>query len=287
VTDAAPLCLPFRIEDGQVPTLPEGTCDCHFHVFDEGATLAPLRSYTPAPAEFADWQALADKVGIARGVVVQPSVYGQDNSVLLATLAAAPDRLRGVVVIGPDTPSSEVARLHEAGVRGVRVNLRNKAGLGLNSVPELARLTCDYGWHLVFQIGPGEVALVADIAAQHDVAVVIDHAAFAELSGEKAAAQIASLQHALDDRRVHVKLSAPYRLAPGPEYPGYGALIWALMQSHPEQLIWGTDWPHTEMFNTMPGDADLIAAMLGWLDSPEMRHKVLVANPGKLYWDAR
>ena len=50
------------------------------------------RSYTPQIQTLADWQQLAGTLGIARGVLVQPSVYGFDNSVLLEALADRSDQ---------------------------------------------------------------------------------------------------------------------------------------------------------------------------------------------------
>lgn len=91
----APLCLPRRpLTRLPRAALPQGTVDTHFHVFRAGAPLNTPRSYTPDIATIADWIEFSGSFGIARGVLVQPSVYGLDNRVLLEALAAYPDRLR-------------------------------------------------------------------------------------------------------------------------------------------------------------------------------------------------
>ena len=109
----APLCLPRRqLARLPRPALRQGTVDTHFHVFRADAPLNTPRSYTPDIATIADWIEFSENLGIAKGVLVQPSVYGLDNSVLLEALAAFPGRLRGIVVIDPETGETEIERLH-------------------------------------------------------------------------------------------------------------------------------------------------------------------------------
>ena len=286
-TPAAPLCLPPRpLARPPRALLPPGTCDCHFHVFRDGLPLAALRGYTPSMATLADWRALAASVGIARGVVVQPSVYGTDNRALLEALAAHPDSLRGVVVISPDTAPAEIARMHGLGVRAVRINLPNKAGLALDTVPDLARLVRPFGWHLQFLVGPEQIGTVAAFAARHAVPVVIDHLALVRPDDAGSDAAITELQRLLDTGAAYVKLTAPYRLARAPDYPGIARLVERLARSHPERLLWGTDWPHTDLYESVPDDADLVETALDWLADAALRERVLVANPQALYWAA-
>jgi predicted TIM-barrel fold metal-dependent hydrolase len=287
VSTVAPLCLPPR-PLGRPPRtqLPAGTCDCHFHVFREGLPLAEERGDTPTMATLADWHALAAAVGIACGVVVQPSVCGTDNRVLLAALAAHPDTLRGVVVIPPDTAPAEIARLHRLGVRAVRINLPARVGLALDAVPDLARLVRPFGWHLQFLVGPDRITTVADIAVRHAIPVVIDHLALIHPDDAGSEAAVTELQRLLDTGTAHVKVSAPYRLARAPGYPGLARLVERLVRSHPERLLWGTDWPHTDLYESVPDDADLVDTALDWFSDAGLRERVLVANPQALYWAA-
>lgn len=280
----APLCLPPNpLRNGYGLQLPDGTCDSHFHVFAEGAPLASPRSYTPQMETIAGWLALAESFNVARGVLVQPSVYGLDNSVLLDALARHPDRLRGVVVIAPDTPDAELARMHTLGVRSVRINLRNKAGLGLDAIEALAPRIRPLGWHLQFQVGPDMLGALADLTARHDITGVVDHLGFMALNPPGAA--VADLQKALDSTRVYTKISAPYRLTDTKDHAGYRAVVATLASSHPERLIWGSDWPHTELFDTVPHEDDLVRLVLDALPQ-SVHHRVFVANPERLYWSA-
>ncbi|MDB5612607.1 MAG: amidohydrolase 2 [Devosia sp.] len=164
IDSEAPLCLPPRLMSGLSGNLPEGTVDAHFHVFNTDAPLATPRSYTPHVVTLHDWRSYADLAGIERGVLVQPSVYGLDNRVLLAALSGDADRLRGVVVIPPDTSTIALKRLDRLGVRAVRINLRNKSGIGLDALEDLAPRIRSLGWHVQFQVGPEAITTVAELA---------------------------------------------------------------------------------------------------------------------------
>src|SRR5512146_833858 len=83
--------------------------------------MLPGRSYTPAQASLGDWRAALSPLGVTRGVVVQPSVYGTDNRVLLAALDEGRGALVGVAAVEADVSDVELDRLATAGVRGVRM----------------------------------------------------------------------------------------------------------------------------------------------------------------------
>ncbi len=257
--------------------LPDGTCDTHFHVFAAHAPLADPRSYTPQIETITNWQAVAQSFGFARGVLVQPSVYGLDNQVLLAALAEHPGQLRGIVVISADTPLSELERLDRLGVRGVRINLRNKSGVGLDVLSDLAPHIKSLDWHVQFQIGPDKLTTVAELCQRFDINGVIDHLAFMPLDPAEQA--VVDMQRALDSGRVWTKISAPYRLAGD----AYGAVVSTLARDHGDRLLWGSDWPHTELFETMPEEDDLMALSLAAIPS-QMHDLVFTQTAQTLYW---
>jgi len=278
----APLCLPPRpLRNPADLSLPQNTCDSHFHVFAPSAPLASPRSYTPQIETIENWLTLADTFDIARGVLVQPSVYGLDNRVLLTALAGHGERLRGIVVIPPETSDAELRRLDTLGVRGVRFNLRNKSGIGFDAFAELAPRIRALGWHAQFQVGPDAIASVAELTARHDIVGVIDHLAFMPLDPPGQA--LDDLARALDTGRVLVKTSAPYRLRDADNHFGYRQALQVLAKRYPTRLLWGTDWPHTELFDAVPEDNDLIALSLDAL--PAETHAAIFAdNAETLYF---
>ena len=283
--DDAPLCLPqLAMKRLPLALLPEGTVDTHFHVFKSGAPLNTPRSYTPHIRTLADWRAYAQTVGIARGVLVQPSVYGFDNSVLLEALATDPSHLRGIVVLPAETSLNELRRLDRLGVCGVRINTRNKGGLAFETISDFAASLAPLGWSLQFQVKPEQLANIVSLAPTLGLPLVIDHLGFIPLGTTETAGHVATLQRLLDGPEAYVKLSAPYRLVTGTDYSAFGQIVSTLVKTHPHRLLWGSDWPHTELWANMPDDTDLIDAMAVWLSDDATRQQVFVANSQSLFF---
>ena len=103
--------------------------DTHVHVFD---AAAPVQAghYQPAHQPLERIEAKAAKLGVGHLVLVQPSVYGTDNRLVLDALAREPGRHRAVVVVDTDIADSELHTMHALGVRGVRFNLVSPVGNG-------------------------------------------------------------------------------------------------------------------------------------------------------------
>jgi predicted TIM-barrel fold metal-dependent hydrolase len=281
----APLCLPPRaMAHRPLVRLPEGTVDTHFHVFKPAAPLNTPRSYTPQMLTLADWRAYAEAVGIARGVLVQPSVYGFDNSALLEALATDPVNLRGIAVLPADTSLNALRRLDRLSVRGVRINTRNKGGLAFETISDFAASLAPLGWSLQFQVKPEQLSNIASLAPTLGLPLVIDHLGFIPLGRAETAGHLATLQRLLDAPNVYVKLSAPYRLTTGTDHSAFVQIVADLAKTHPDRLLWGSDWPHTELWADMPDDAELINDMNAWLGSDALRQQVFVANSHSLFF---
>ena len=281
----APFCLP-RLPLTRLPNkpLPQGTIDTHFHVFRSDAPLNTPRSYTPQIATTADWIAFADRLGIGRGILVQPSVYGLDNRVLVEALAAFPERLRGIVVIDPETSAEEIARLDGLGVRGVRINTRNKGGLPLAAAEKLAAAIRDFGWSLQLQISPEQIDDLAGRLPAIGVRFVIDHLGFIPLADGAWRQHLPALQRLADHAGGYIKLTAPYRLTRERGYAGFAEVVQALAASHPEKLLWGSDWPHTELWSDMPDDADLVDGMQDAIGASTLARKIFIENAETLFF---
>jgi len=106
--------------------LPKNSCDTHLHVFGDARSY-PVRNpnalyQPPRDCDFAAMKALHDAMGIDRAVLVQPTIYGTDHSLLHDVLKAAPkEKFRGVAIVDDSVSDAELARLHSAGVRSARV----------------------------------------------------------------------------------------------------------------------------------------------------------------------
>jgi predicted TIM-barrel fold metal-dependent hydrolase len=153
--------------------LPKGACDTHLHVFWDAKTYPvanPNALYQPPQdCTFAHMQALHDAMGIERGVLVQPTIYGTDHCLLHDVLAAAPKgRYRGVAIVDDSVSDAELERLNAVGVRGARFNFGGAFKLA-PSVETLRRSLArvrEIGWFVkVFGFGDDFLASRASCAA--------------------------------------------------------------------------------------------------------------------------
>ncbi|MFO1056176.1 MAG: amidohydrolase family protein [Dongiaceae bacterium] len=272
--------------------LPEGSVDCHIHVTPPGAPLAPGHGYVPAPCTLADYRAVMAALGIARAVLVQPSIYGTDNRALLAALAAAGPGWRGVAVLPPEVPAAALAALDRRGVRGVRLNTAWPGGLALADAPALAARIAPLGWHLQF-LAPGDsLEAVCRLVPTLPVPCVIDHLGLADPRRGPGQPGFRRLLGLVESGRCWVKLSAPYRVGrAGPPHADLAPLVAALLAANPERLVWGSDWPHVDLPHVdgpaaMPDDADLADLLAAWVPDAAARRRILVDNPAALYGPA-
>src|SRR6476661_4454491 len=104
------------------PAIP--AVDCHAHVFSADAPAVAGARYRPAyVATLEAWREQWARAGVTHGVLVQPSFFGADNREMLAAIAQAPERLRGVAVVDSGADEAHIDRLHTGGVRAIRLNL--------------------------------------------------------------------------------------------------------------------------------------------------------------------
>ncbi len=189
---------------------PPGACDCHVHVFEpEVFPLASKRAYTPARAGVDDLLAMHQTLGMSRVVLVQPSVYGNDNACLLNAIAQlGMGRARGVAVVDLKTISAtELQQLHDRGVRGVRLNL-HVSGTGLQEVKqqiELARRISDLpDWHLQVHASLDLHVSMLEAYSTLGVPVVLDHFAGGTMPEPESESLLLRLVNAMREAPIYV-----------------------------------------------------------------------------------
>jgi len=267
-----------------------GACDCHAHVCGPAARYpySPSRLYTPEDASPGDYRRMLDSLGIERGVLVQPSIYGTDNQALLDALATDRERLRGVAVVPYDIHARELEKLHQAGVRGVRQNIvdlkEGKGALPLDDLRRLAVKVKPFGWHVEFLMHVDEFPDLDRQLADFPVEVVFGHLGYVNTSKKIGDAGFQALLRLMKDGKAWVKLTAPYRLTMSAmPYPDTDVFARALVDAAPERLLWGTDWPHVFIKTAMPQDKKLLGLLEHWVPDREMRKRILVEHPAQLY----
>jgi 2-pyrone-4,6-dicarboxylate lactonase len=255
-----------------------GFVDCHFHVIApaDRFPMLPGRSYTPAPASFKDWQATVLPLGVTRGVVVQPSVYGTDNRVLLAALEEARGTLVGVAAVDASVADAELERLAEAGVRGVRMahfrpgDPRAMGGfVSLSAFDALEDRLAERGLHLQLFTDSRLLPSFADRLMRARVPVVIDHMGRAPARHGADHEGIRCLTKLMRDGPVWVKLSGVANLSEaGPLFEDARPIHEALLAAAPERVVWGSDWPHTKPIGDRPQTTALWKLFASWTPQP-------------------
>jgi predicted TIM-barrel fold metal-dependent hydrolase len=234
---------------------------------------------------------MLDTLGFARGALVQGSAHGHDNAAMLDALERRGDRLRGVAVADADTAAAELRRWHGLGVRGLRFNhffrggqLHYRGGVPLDAARTLAPLMKELGWHLQLWIDVKDLPDAVPILKDIGLPVVIDHMGRTDARLGTSAPGFQSLVRLLDGGGCWVKLSGAHRLSQNaPDYPDARAFHAALVAANPEQLVWGTDWPHPRIEGEMPDAGRLLDLFVAWTPDEATRRRILVDNPARLY----
>ncbi len=287
----APLCAaPDPAPRAPAFAVPQGACDCHFHVFGpaERYPYQHERAYTPPDCPPPALFALHTALGISRGVVVQASVHGADNRAILDAVASAPDRLRAVAAVGQGVSDAELRRLHEGGVRGIRVNLVDRGGMPFDSLGELTRMSeriRDMGWHVEFLVHVEANDELPDLVRSLAVPAVFGHLGYTKAAKGVDDPGYRRFLGLFAEGKCWVKLTGPYRIS-SEDRPPYGDLepfAAALLAVAPERLLWGSDWPHVMQVKPMPNDGDLLDLLARWVPDAPLRTRILVDNPAALY----
>lgn len=289
-------CLgPLPASPSPCADVPAHACDSHAHTFGpyESFPLADDRSYTPPenpPERFIEH---LDVLGIERGVVVTASVYGMDNAALADALRRYPGRLRGVAVLGAETPDAELDRLTELGVRGARFNLFRRDGhavyrngAGLDALRALAPKLAARGWHAQIWIHAPDLPEVEPLLRSLSIGLVIDHMGRMSVERGVKDAGFQRLLAMLADGAAWTKISGADRVtAEGAPYDDVVPFFDAIIKANPQQVVWGSDWPHVNYFDAahMPGDAALLARFMTAIADAPLRQSILVDNPARLY----
>ena len=283
--------------------VPRGACDCHVHIFDPARfPYAAKRVYTPPEALVEDLLELQKTLRMDRVVVVQPSVYGSDNSCALAALRRLGARARGVVVIDRTTSRTEIDEMAAAGARGIRLNLNTTPSGEIDaegskrSLDLAAEQIRDRGWHIQFYTRPHVIAALKSHIEQLPFPVVFDHFGAAQAAKGPSQPGFDALLDLVKSGRAYVKISGCYRISDkAPDFPDAAPMAQALVAANADRVVWATDWPHpdsafgqgrslSEIAPPFPVDNGLLLNQLPkWVADPVIRRKILVENAARLY----
>mgnify|MGYP003350495906 FL=1 len=272
-------------------------CDAHVHVIGDRTQypMALERHYTPAPADTTHLLNHLTSQELGRVVIVQPSVYGTDNRCLLDAITTLGPMARGIAVLDENASNSALIQLDSKGIRGIRLNFESSANYQIEHLQNALRFwssrIASFGWHIQVYAPFEMIALCANTIKTLPTSLVLDHFALwpanrSENSLEK------SFIDLLGEGHIYIKLSASYRLTSWTE-SNLQELSHQLVKTNPEQLLWGSDWPHTNReygldrysvsrYRDIKSE-QLLNERLKWLPTAELQHQVMVSNAAKLY----
>lgn len=270
--------------------MPDNACDTHFHIFPEDSDhmMTPRRSYTPPVASLSMFYKMAERLGTQRGVLIQPSVYAEDNSALVAATASAPDTLRGVVTVTSAVTDQQLEDFHAAGVRGIRVNIVDSGGMPFKDLDEAWEFTsriAGLGWHIELLAHVEQIPDIDTALSHSKVPVIFGHLGYTNTSKGVDDPGYQRFLACMAEGRCWVKLTGSYRITNDTATPYHDAkpMANALFEANTDCIVWGSDWPHPRHAGIMPNDGALLDQLADWGADEKLRHKILVTNPEKFY----
>jgi 2-pyrone-4,6-dicarboxylate lactonase len=279
--------------------LPAGAVDAHCHVFGPGNVFpyAPERKYTPCDASKEQLFALRDHLGFDKNVIVQATCHGSDNRALVDALKSSNNKARGVATVNRNVTDAELQEMHAAGVRGTRFNfVKRLADFTPREVLlEIANRIAPLGWHVVIYFEAVDLPELYDFFTALPTTVVVDHMGRPDVTKPVDGPEFELFVKMMREHsNIWSKVSCPERLSvSGPkalngEQHAYADVVpfaKRIVETFPDRVLWGTDWPHPNLKDHMPDDGLLVDFIPHIATTPVLQQKLLVDNPNRLYWN--
>jgi len=272
--------------------VPRGAVDAHCHIFGPGNRFpyAAERKYTPCDASAAELLALRDHLGFACNVIVQATCHGADNRALVDALARSDGRARGIATVRADVTDAELQALDKAGVRGVRFNFVKRL---VDTTPRetlraIAARIAPLGWHIVIYFESADLPELYDFFTALPTTLVVDHMGRPDVTKPVDGTEFELFVRLMREQpTIWCKVSCPERLSKSgpPSYDDVVPFARRLVETFPDRVLWGTDWPHPNLKSHMPDDGRLVDFIPRIAVTAELQRKLLVDNPTRLYWN--
>lgn len=284
--------LPFH-PDPSIPSfrVPPGAVDAHCHVFGPGDNFpySATRKYTPCDAPKETLWALRDHLGFSRNVIVQATCHGTDNRALLDAVLHSAGKARGVASVGADITDEELQALYDGGIRGVRFSFVKRLVdvLPHDALASVAQRIVPFGMHLVIYVESQDLPELQPFFASLPGTIVFDHMARPDVTKDSQGRDFDQFIRLLqDNQNIWTKVSCPERLSVSgqPSYADVVPFARRVIETFPDRVLWGTDWPHPNMKSHMPDDGGLVDYIPTVAATEALQYKLLVDNPVRLYW---
>ena len=263
---------------------PANAADCHIHIYDprfQPPVTHPLNGAVP------DYRLLQKRLGVSRVVIVSPRCYATDSSCTLDAIAQLGiANARGVAVLRPEVADTELKRLDQGGIRGIRFTTANPETriVSPDMIEPLAKRIAPMRWHVQLNMPPEQIVEHAEMLRRLPTQIVFDHMGQPPRRGATRHPSHGIIRGLLDQRRAWVKISGAYMNTDvgAPSYADASELAQAFVKAAPERCVWGSDWPHPGP-KVHPDDAVLFDLLLVQAPDEATRKRILVTNPETLY----
>jgi 2-pyrone-4,6-dicarboxylate lactonase len=267
---------------------PPLSCDTHCHVFGPRDRFPYFegRPYDPPEAPYAKLRALHDHLDLDRAVVVQSAIHGVDNTAMLDALAQSGGRYRGVCNLNASFSEKDIEAMHAAGVRGVRFNFVRFLGgpPDLGVFKRVTDMVADFGWHVTVHAWTDDLTEHADLFGSLKLPVMLEHMCHIDPEAGLDQAPFRLLLEGIREHGWWSKIANGDRVSKtGRPYNDVVPYAQAIIETDPDRVIWGTDWPHPMYRGTIPDDGELVDLLYSYAPDAETLKKILVDNPARLY----
>ena len=271
--------------------LPPGAVDAHCHVFGPGDVFpfAPERKYTPCDAGKDKLWELRDLLGFDKNVIVQATCHGSDNSAMVDAVRSSNGRAKGIASIKATVTDRELDEMKEAGVTGCRFNFLKRL---VDATPRevfvgIAERVKKFGWQTVIYFESQDLPDLWEFLTSLPTIIVVDHMGRPDVTKPVDGPEFDLFVDLMDKHdNIWSKVTCPERLTKqGPPYDDVVPFARRIVETFPDRVLWGTDWPHPNLKSHMPDDGKLVDFIPRIAPTPELQRKLLVDNPMRLYWN--
>lgn len=258
--------------------------DAHFHVYTRDMPI--IGSAWHHPTEDASAERLLgvlDAHGVGFGVVAAASLYGDYNDATIRAVRRH-KRLRGTVLVRPETDLYTLERMKEDGIVGIRLFFRrapDPPDLRSDAYRLLLRRVRDLDWHVHALVESPMLPAILPAMEAAGVRLVIDHMGHPDPARGVHCPGFQAMLAAIERGRTWVKLSGGFRAASAEAALAHARALLAVAGG--ERLVWGSDWPFAS-FEGRVTYADTIAALRDWVPDAALRRQITGETPMRLYF---
>ena len=205
---------------------------------------------------------------------------------MIDAIAHSNGAYRGIAVIDGRYRDKDLEALAEGGVRGVRFNFVKHLGGApdIGFLKQTVERIRPLGWHLVLHFDADDLLEYEDLLRSLNIVVVIDHMGRVRAGDGLDQRPFQRLLDFMQNEMFWVKVCGSERCSSaGPPFTDSAPIARKLIETAPDRVLWGTDWPHPNIQGVMPDDGDLVDLISVFAPEPDLKHKLLVDNPARLY----